>query len=117
MRGWGRLTLPLWGVAWGGQASIGSREPGPGCVRAGGAVGRAPAWCREGLCVAYPLKDIGLWGQRVQKAYADMGVLDFATIDAEALLDNDALLIHECKHAITGIPDHPAWLFSSERDS
>src|SRR6202521_3407400 len=36
------------------------------------------------------VKDIGLWGQRVQKAYADMGVLDFATIDAEALLENDA---------------------------
>jgi len=31
------------------------------------------------------VKDIGLWGPRVQKAYADMGVLDFATIDAEAL--------------------------------
>ncbi len=36
------------------------------------------------------VKDIGLWGQRVQKAYADMGVLDFASVDAEALLDNDA---------------------------
>jgi hypothetical protein len=31
-----------------------------------------------------------LWGARVQKAYADMGVLDFASVDAEALLDNDA---------------------------
>lgn len=49
-----RLDLPLWGIAWGGQASIGPRGPGPGCVRAGGAVSRAPAWCREGLCVAYP---------------------------------------------------------------
>ena len=36
------------------------------------------------------VKDIGLWGPRVQKAYADMGVLDFASVDAEALLDNDA---------------------------
>jgi 1,2-phenylacetyl-CoA epoxidase catalytic subunit len=36
------------------------------------------------------VKDIGLWGARVQKAYADMGVLDFASVDAEALLDNDA---------------------------
>jgi 1,2-phenylacetyl-CoA epoxidase catalytic subunit len=36
------------------------------------------------------VKDIGLWGQRVQKAYADMGVLDLASVDAEALLDNDA---------------------------
>ena len=36
------------------------------------------------------VKDIGLWGQRVQKAYADMGVLDLASVDAEALLENDA---------------------------
>src|ERR1700687_4589904 len=41
------------------------------------------------------VKDIGLWGQRVQKAYADMGVLDFATIDAEALLENDARVAEE----------------------
>jgi 1,2-phenylacetyl-CoA epoxidase catalytic subunit len=36
------------------------------------------------------VKDIGLWGSRVQKAYADMGVLQFADVDAEALLENDA---------------------------
>jgi hypothetical protein len=36
------------------------------------------------------VKDIGLWGPRVQKAYADMGVLDLADVDAEALLENDA---------------------------
>lgn len=41
------------------------------------------------------VKDIGLWGRRVQKAYADMGVLDFATIDAEALLENDARVAEE----------------------
>jgi 1,2-phenylacetyl-CoA epoxidase catalytic subunit len=41
------------------------------------------------------VKDIGLWGQRVQKAYAEMGVLDFATIDAEALLENDARVAEE----------------------
>jgi hypothetical protein len=35
------------------------------------------------------VKDIGLWGPRVQKAYRDMGVLEFASVDAEALLDND----------------------------
>ena len=27
------------------------------------------------------IKDIGLWGERVQKAYADMGVMDYADID------------------------------------
>ena len=41
------------------------------------------------------VKDIGLWGQRVQKAYGDMGVLDFATIDAEALLENDGRVAEE----------------------
>ena len=41
------------------------------------------------------VKDIGLWGQRVQKAYGDMGVLDFASIDAEGLLDNDAKVAEE----------------------
>ena len=29
------------------------------------------------------VKDIGLWGDKVQKAYADMGVLDFAAVDPE----------------------------------
>ena len=41
------------------------------------------------------VKDIGLWGERVQKAYADMGVLDFAAVDAEALLANDARVAEE----------------------
>ena len=31
------------------------------------------------------LKDIGLWGERIQKAFADMGVLEFASLDSEAL--------------------------------
>ena len=35
------------------------------------------------------VKDIGLWGPRVQKAYTDMGVMEFADIDAEALLEQD----------------------------
>ncbi len=35
------------------------------------------------------VKDIGLWGARVRKGYSDMGVLSFADIDAQALLDND----------------------------
>ena len=29
------------------------------------------------------IKDIGLWGPKVQKAYADMGVIDFADIDPD----------------------------------
>jgi P-aminobenzoate N-oxygenase AurF len=35
------------------------------------------------------VKDIGLWGPRVQRAYADMGVLDMAGIDLDALMKAD----------------------------
>jgi len=35
------------------------------------------------------VKDIGLWGEKVQKAYADIGVLDMAGIDLNALMKQD----------------------------
>ena len=35
------------------------------------------------------VKDIGLWGPKVQKAYADLGVLDAANTDLEALMADD----------------------------
>jgi hypothetical protein len=35
------------------------------------------------------MKDIGLWGPRVRKAYADMGVLGFADIDLESVMAYD----------------------------
>lgn len=35
------------------------------------------------------VKDIGLWGPKVQKAYADMGVLDMAGVDLDALMRAD----------------------------
>ena len=35
------------------------------------------------------VKDIGLWGPRVREAYADMGVMGFAEIDAKAMLEED----------------------------
>ena len=35
------------------------------------------------------VKDIGLWGPKVQQAYADMGVLDMAGIDLDALMRAD----------------------------
>jgi hypothetical protein len=41
------------------------------------------------------VKDIGLWGSRVQKAYADMGVLEFAQVDAGAMLENDNRVAQE----------------------
>jgi len=35
------------------------------------------------------IKDIGLWGPRIRKAYADMGVMSYADVDAETLLAKD----------------------------
>ena len=36
------------------------------------------------------MKDIGLWGEKVQKAFADMGAIEFAAVDSDALLEQDA---------------------------
>jgi hypothetical protein len=41
------------------------------------------------------VRDIGLWGPTIRAAYADMGVLDFAEVDADALLANDAKVADE----------------------
>jgi len=41
------------------------------------------------------VKDIGLWGPRVRKAYADMGVMEFAEVDAQVMLDNDHRVAEE----------------------
>ena len=35
------------------------------------------------------VKDIGLWGPGVQKAFVDMGAIEFADIDSEAVLEQD----------------------------
>ena len=35
------------------------------------------------------VKDIGLWGERVQKAFAEMGVMEYASIDVTEQLAND----------------------------
>lgn len=35
------------------------------------------------------LKDIGLWGARIQKAFVDMGVIEFAEADIEELIQED----------------------------
>ena len=35
------------------------------------------------------VRDIGLWGPRVRRAYEEMGVMGFADADAQAMLDND----------------------------
>lgn len=41
------------------------------------------------------VKDIGLWGEKVRKAYSDMGVIQYSEIDAEALLDADNKVAEE----------------------
>jgi len=41
------------------------------------------------------VKDIGLWGPQVQEAFAAMGAIEFAAVDAGALLDNDARVADE----------------------
>jgi len=48
------------------------------------------------------VKDVGLWGDKVQAAYADMGVLDNAKADLEALMRQDeeiAEQVDEERHA------------------
>jgi P-aminobenzoate N-oxygenase AurF len=35
------------------------------------------------------VRDIGLWGEKVQRAYADLGVLDAASTDLESLMRDD----------------------------
>ena len=35
------------------------------------------------------VKDIGLWGEKVQKCYADMGVLDMAGVNLDELMKAD----------------------------
>ncbi len=35
------------------------------------------------------MKDIGLWGPRIRRAYANMGILGFAEVDVESLMKED----------------------------
>jgi para-aminobenzoate N-oxygenase AurF len=41
------------------------------------------------------VKDIGLWGEGVQKAFAEMGAIEFADIDSEAVLAQDQRVAEE----------------------
>jgi hypothetical protein len=45
--------------------------------------------------IAPTAKDIGLWGMRMQKAFATMGTIGFAETGAAAMLDNDARVADE----------------------
>jgi hypothetical protein len=41
------------------------------------------------------VKDIGLWGPRVRRAYEDMGVMEFAEVDSASILENDNRVAEE----------------------
>jgi len=41
------------------------------------------------------VRDIGLWGPKVQEAFAAMGAIEFAKADAAAMLENDARVADE----------------------
>ena len=41
------------------------------------------------------VRDIGLWSERVQKAYTDLGGIQYADTDAQEMLDNDAKVAEE----------------------
>jgi len=41
------------------------------------------------------VRDIGLWSERVQKAYADLGGIQYANTNAQEMLDNDAKVAEE----------------------
>jgi hypothetical protein len=41
------------------------------------------------------VKDIGLWGDKVQRAYEDMGVLQFQDLDVDELSESDDRIAEE----------------------
>ena len=41
------------------------------------------------------VKDIGLWGPRVRRAYEEMGVLEYADVDSASILENDNRVAEE----------------------
>ena len=41
------------------------------------------------------LRDIGLWGDKIQKAFADMGVLAFADSDIDAAMAEDEAMAEQ----------------------
>jgi hypothetical protein len=54
------------------------------------------------------VKDIGLWSERVQKAYADMGVLHYGERNAQEMLDNDANVAAEFDRLMAARASAPA---------
>jgi hypothetical protein len=54
------------------------------------------------------VKDIGLWGPQVSEAFAAMGAIEFADVDAAAQLENDARVAHEFDVGLRGGRAAPA---------
>jgi hypothetical protein len=46
------------------------------------------------------IKEIGLWGPRIRKAYGDMGILGFADVDAAELMANDEKVADDLEAAL-----------------
>ncbi|MBX9946824.1 MAG: aminobenzoate oxygenase, partial [Reyranella sp.] len=46
-------------------------------------------------CVVPTVKDIGLWGPRVRKAFTEMGVMEYADINVTEQLANDGKVAEE----------------------
>jgi hypothetical protein len=66
------------------------------CVAAAEQSGGRAAYQRRLFTRIVPtIKDIGLWGDRVRRAYEDMGVISYADVDAEAILENDNRVAEE----------------------
>jgi len=55
------------------------------------------------------IKDIGLWGPKIQRAFTDMGVLAFADTDIDAIVSDDEAVADDIDHqrlaAITAVAD------------
>lgn len=58
----------------------------------------------------FPAESASLWGRVLAPNVisGDTG----GTLCMKRAVASDGLFIHESKHAITGIPDHPSWLFT-----
>ena len=41
------------------------------------------------------IKDIGLWGPKIRRAYSNMGIMGFAEVDTEALAAHDEAVAEE----------------------
>jgi hypothetical protein len=48
------------------------------------------------------IKEIGLWGPRIRKAYDEMGIMGFADVDASALSATDERVAEELEARLAG---------------